>query len=185
MDNGASSYRRFLNGDENGLIDIVKEYGANILFFINGFVGNMTISEDLMEDTFCDLIVYKNRYKEKASFKTYLFAIAHNKAMDYIKKNSKYNTVDIEDCQNYLFDENSLESNFARNNDKKQLHLAMSKINTDYRMVLHLLYFENMSYKEVARVLKKNIKQIKNLAYRARGSLKVIMEKEGFVYEEY
>ncbi len=89
MDNGASSYRRFLNGDESGFVEIVEAYGANLIFFINGMVGNITAAEDLMEETFCDLIFYKSRYKGKSSFKTYLFAIARNKAATYLKKNSR------------------------------------------------------------------------------------------------
>lgn len=89
MDNGASSYRRFLNGDENGFVEIVEQYGASLIFFINGFVGDFAAAEDLMEETFCDLIFHKNRYKGKASFKTYLFAIARNKAVTYLKKRSR------------------------------------------------------------------------------------------------
>ena len=86
MDNGASSYRRFLNGDENAFAEIVEQYGANLFFFINGFVRNTVVAEDLMEETFCDLIFYKHRYKGKSSLKTYLFAIARNKAVTYLKK---------------------------------------------------------------------------------------------------
>ena len=42
MDNGASSYRRFLNGDESGLNEIVEMYGNNLMFFINSIVKNIT-----------------------------------------------------------------------------------------------------------------------------------------------
>lgn len=60
----------------------------------------------------------------------------------------------------------------------------MIDINPEYREVLHLLYFEDMSYDEAAAVLKKNNKQIKNLVYRAKKSLKIALEKEGFNYED-
>ena len=45
MDNGASSYRRFLQGDESGLTDIVNMYGDNLMLFINSFVNNLTLAE--------------------------------------------------------------------------------------------------------------------------------------------
>ena len=67
--------------------------------------------------------------------------------------------------------------------EKRQLYSAMNKINPDYRTVLHLLYFENMSYDEVAFVLRKSKKQINNLAYRAKQALKAEMKKGGFIYE--
>lgn len=94
MDNGASSYHRFLNGDEQGFAEIVKDYSKSLLYFINGFVGNITIAEDLMEDVFVDLIVYKNRFKGQSSFKTFIFAIARNKAVDYIRKHKHVNPLD-------------------------------------------------------------------------------------------
>ena len=184
MDNGASSYRRFLNGDENGFVEIVEQYGANLILFINGFVRNIAVAEDLMEETFCDLIFYKHRYKEKSSFKTYLFAIARNKAVTYLKKKSRISDLPIEDYENQLKERNELENTVIKEDEKKQLYSAMDKLNSEYRMVLYLLYFEQMSYDEAALVLKKNTKQIKNLAYRGKQALKSIMEKGGFSYEK-
>lgn len=183
MDNGASSYRRFLNGDENGFVEIVEQYGANLLFFINGFVKNTAVAEDLMEEAFCDLIFHKNRYKGKSSFKTYLFAIARNKAVTYLKKLSHMAPLPMEDYDADLVDVGHLEYTVIQDEEKRVLYSAMNKINPDYRTVLHLLYFENMSYDEAAFVLRKNKKQINNLAYRAKQALRAEMEKGGFLYE--
>ena len=145
MDNGASSYRRFLNGDESGFVEIVETYGANLIFFINGFVRNIAVAEDLMEETFCDLIFYKNRYKGKSSFKTYFFAIARNKAITYLKKSSRMAPLPVEDYDKDFVEASDLENAIIKDEEKRQLYSAMDKINPDYRMVLHLLFFENMS----------------------------------------
>ena len=48
MDNGASSYRRFRdNGDENGLVEIIRDYKDGLIFYINSFVGNIHIGDDV------------------------------------------------------------------------------------------------------------------------------------------
>jgi len=47
------------------------------------------------------------------------------------------------------------------------------------REVIHLIYFENLSYEEAAKVMKKNKKQIDNLLYRAKSALRTILGKEG------
>lgn len=44
MDNGASSYRRFLDGDENGIVEIIKEYKDGLLLYLNGFFRNLYIA---------------------------------------------------------------------------------------------------------------------------------------------
>lgn len=179
MDNGAECYQRFLKGDENGLNEIVAMYGNHLIFFINGFVKDINLAEDIMEDTFMELIVHKHRFREESSFKTYLFKIGRNKALNFIKKNKK--TVSIETD---IEDATKLEEQIIKSDQNKHVRQAMKEINEVYAQVIHLLYFESMSYEEIGKVLKKNNKQIKNLAYRARNSLKEVLEKEGFSYEE-
>ena len=71
-----------------------------------------------------------------------------------------------------------------KSDKNRHVREAMKKIKDDYSTVIHLIYFEGMSYEEVGKVMRKSNKQIKNLAYRARNSLKEVLEKEGFSYEE-
>lgn len=183
MDNGASSYRRFLQGDNSGLEEIVEMYNDSLIFFVNRYVNNVYEAEDLAADTFFELIVRKNKFKERCSFKTWLFKIARNNAIDYLRKQSKRKHQSIDDTGIELVDIENLEKTVLINEQKKQLYKAMNGINTEYKEILYLLNFEDMSYSEVGVVLQKNIKQIKNLAYRARQSLKTALEKDGFNYE--
>ena len=60
MDNGASSYRRFLDGDESGIIEIIRDYKDGLILFLNGFTQNIHIAEELAEDTFVKLWSYVN-----------------------------------------------------------------------------------------------------------------------------
>ncbi|MCQ2440732.1 MAG: hypothetical protein MJ076_02400 [Clostridia bacterium] len=60
MDNGVSSYRRFLKGDEEGFVEIVRDYKDGLILYLNGFVKNISVAEELTEDTFVKLGI-KNR----------------------------------------------------------------------------------------------------------------------------
>jgi len=184
MDNGASSYRRFLDGNKEAFAELVEMYAHNLTFFINGFVGNLSAAEDLTEDSFCDLIFYKNRFKSQSSLKTYLFSIAHNKAVDYIKRSSKVCVVDDEKLERQLIDTRELEREILVDERKMHVNKALSEIHSDYRAVLYLLYFAEVTYEQAALILNKNKNQMKDLVYRAKQALKVTMEREGFVYEE-
>ena len=55
----------------------------------------------------------------------------------------------------------------------------MEKLNPDYRQILHLIYFEDMSPEEAGRVMKKNRKQIYNLIQRSREALRQKLIEEG------
>lgn len=184
MDNGACSYRRFLDGDDKGITEIVGDYKDGLILYLNGYVNNIFIAEELTEDTFFRLITKKPRYSGKSAFKSWLYAIGRNVAVDYIRHNSKQLNIPVEDMENYLREEQSLEQSYIKEERKILVHKALSELSADYRTVLWLVYFEGFSNKEATTVLKKNERQIKNLLYRAKRSLKSKLEKEGFIYEE-
>jgi len=184
MDDGASSYRRFLDGDDKGLAEIVGNYKDGLILYLNGYVGNIFIAEELTEDTFFRLITRKPRYSGKSTFKSWLYAIGRNVAVDFIRHNSKLLHTPIEDMENYLSEEQSLEQSYIKEERKIIVHKALSELAPDYRTILWLVFFEGFSSKEAAIALKKSDRQIKNLLYRAKQSLKTKLEKEGFVYEE-
>ena len=85
MDNGASSYRRFLDGEESAFDDIMKELFRSLVFFIDRYVHDVHAAEDIAIDAFSDLVVHKHRYNFKVTLKTYLFMIGRSRALDYSK----------------------------------------------------------------------------------------------------
>ena len=184
MDNGASSYRRFLDGDDRGLAEIVESYKDGLILYLNGYVNNIFIAEELTEDTFFRLMIRKPRYSGKSTFKSWLYAIGRNVAIDFVRHNSKQLNVPVEDLENCLSEERSLEQSYIKEERKIAIHKAMSTLSVDYRTVLWLVFFEGLTNKEVAAVLKKNERQVRNLLYRAKQSLRAKLNEEGFIYEE-
>ena len=184
MDNGASSYRRFLDGDDNGITEIVENYKDGLILYLNGYVKNIFVAEELTEDTFFRLMIKKPKYSGKSTFKSWLYAIGRNVAVDYIRHNSKILNVPIDDVENYLIEEQSLEQAYIKEENKIIVNKALNELIPEYRNVLWLTYFEEFSNKETAIILKKTERQIKNLLYRARKALKSKLEKVGFEYDE-
>ena len=184
MDIGASSYLRYLNGDDTGLTEIIRQYKDGLTLYINSYVNNIFTAEDLMEDTFFKLAAKKPRFSGKSSFKTWLYAIARNIALDYIRKNSKISDTSIDDLSNYIAEESTIEREYLIKEQEILLHRTMRKLKSEYFQVLYLVYFEGFTNEEIAKIMKKNKRQIENLIYRAKNTLKAELEKEGFEYEE-
>ena len=184
MDNGASSYRSFLDGNDNGITEIVENYKDGLILYLNGYVNNIFIAEELTEDTFFRLVIKKPKYSGKSTFKSWLYAIGRNVAVDYIRHNSKILNVPIDDVENYLIEEQNLEQSYIKEENMLIVNKALNELIPEYRNVLWLTYFEEFSNKETAIILKKTERQIKNLLYRARKALKSKLEKEGFEYDE-
>ncbi len=181
MDNGASSYHRFLEGHDDGLIDIVRDYKDGLILFLNTFVGNLTIAEDLAEETFVRLVTKKPKFRGGSSFKSWLYAIGRHVAIDYIRRASRETLMPLEACENVQDDDfvEQFERDYLREERKIAMHRALRDIEPEYRQILWLIYFENLSYKDAATVMKKTIRSVESLAYRARKSLKDLLDMNG------
>jgi len=182
---GISSYNRFLSGDNNALAELVEMYNHPLILFINSYVNDWHTSEDLAADTFMEILVKRYRFKETATFKTWLFKIGRNNAYDFLRKKSRRLSVTLDDAGEVTADSPLPEDVILTNERNRELYAALSQLPDDYSKVLHLIYFEGMGYDDAGTVLKKSNKQIKNLTYRAKKALKAVLEREGYSHEEY
>ncbi len=178
MDNGASSYRRFLDGDKEAFNEIITEYRDGLTFFIDRYVNDIWAAEDIAIDVFTELIVYKHRYNFKVKLKTYLYMMGRSRALDYLKRRKKITFTELTEGEEIASRE-LLEDAILADERKKVLHQAMTQLSKEMQEVLHLIYFEELSYEEAAKVMKKNKKQIDNLLYRSKEKLRTILGKEG------
>ncbi len=176
MDNGASSYRRFLDGDETAFDLIVREYRLPLVFFADRYVGDIAAAEDIAIDVFMYLLAEPKKYNFKVSLKTYLFMLGRSRAIDYVRRRKKLTDLD---SLKETADRNRLEDEILADEIKRAVNEALKKLNDDMRIAIHLFYFEQLSYEEIAKVMKKSKKQVDNLLYRAKKELRTILGKEG------
>lgn len=185
MDNGAENYRRFReNGDESGLAELIREYKDGLIFFLSGIVGDLRAAEELAEDCFVLLGTKKPKDKGKGSFKTWLYAIGRNLALDHLRGQRRKRTVPLEDTPALTDEKAELERAYLREERKIAVHRAMERLKPDYRQILWLLYFEDMRHREAAAVMGKTVHATETLAYRARAALKKELEREGIDDED-
>nr|WP_300789229.1 RNA polymerase sigma factor [uncultured Acetatifactor sp.] len=184
MDNGASSYRRFLDGDDEGIVEIIRDYKDGLILYLNGFTRNISTAEELMEETFVKLATRKPRFWGRSAFRTWLYAIGRNVAMDYLRHSARLSPIPAEELERLAGEEESLEKLYLRTERRILLYQALDRLKIEYRQVLYLVYLEGFDNGEAAAVMHKSRRQIENLVYRAKQSLKSELEKEGFVYEE-
>jgi len=178
MDNGASSYRRYLDGEETAFDDIMKELFDSLVFFIDRYVHDPYAAEDIAIDAFSDLLVHRHRYNFKVQLKTYLFMIGRSRALNYLKRRNRISMLPLDEAAS-VADRKTMEETVLTDETKRMVNAALAQLPEEMRLAVHLVYFESLSYEEAARVMKKSRKQIDNLLYRAKKQLRTILEKEG------
>ena len=176
MDNGASSYRRFLSGDNDAFVELVREFSDGLTLFINTILNDMHVSEEAADDVFIKLYADKPRFRDGCSFKTWLYTIGRNTALNYLKQLKRNRYSPLEDFT-YFSDDIDLESEYIQGERDLFIHQCIKALKNDYSEVLFLIYFEGFSNSEAARVMNKTQRQITQLLYRAKEALKKEMER--------
>lgn len=183
MDNGASSYSRFLDGDDAGMEELIRMYKDGLVLYLNSYLNDFFAAEDCVQDTFIKLAIKKPKYRGDSSFKTWLYKIGRNTALYYLRRHGKNSDAVIDECER-IAAEQDLEQDYLKEEQRITVRRAIRRLKTDYQQVIYLTYFEEFSYADAAVIMKKSRKQIENLLYNAKKALKSELNKEGFQYEK-
>ena len=179
MDNGAGSYRRFskemmtacptLSGGRDGL-----------MLFINTYVGNIAVAEDLTEDTFVKLVIKSRNFTGSRRLRagcTRSDGTPQSTTKGGRRGKRSFRSMSANaDADDFV---EKLENEYLREDRKIALHRAMRGLKEEYRRILWLVYFEELRYRDAAKVMGKTRRSVESLAYQARRALKDALEKEG------
>ena len=123
MGNDAELYRRFLDGDDSGLVELIDIYNEGLSLYLNKIVENICEAEEVMQETFVKIAIKKPKFNEKCKFKTWLYTIARNCAYDYIRHRSRFADTSVDECF-FLTDESDIEKNYLI----EEMHKSKSQI---------------------------------------------------------
>ena len=180
METEEAIYRRFLaEHNEEDFRVLLERHREGLVLFLYGYVHSMEDAEDLMLDAFAEAAAGAH-FSGKSSFKTWLFAIGKNLALMHLRK--RRFTAPIARTEETAAPP---ELSILREERNRQLYEALSRLREDYRQILILLYFEDMSHEEAGRVMGKTKRQTYHLAERGRAALREQLERMGFDDAQY
>ncbi len=174
-------YSRFLAGEQEALTQMMEHFGDPLTLYLYGYTRDFGEAEDLMIEVFSYLVVKKPKVQENA-LKAYLYKAARNMALRSVAKRNKVFLIAL-DPDALMSDEKTWVDAVVDTAEKHRvLHLCMEALIPDYREAIYLVYFENMSHKQAAHVMGKREKQVADLIYRAKKTLKTKLEQEGITH---
>ncbi len=172
--------KEFQDGNEESFEKLVIKYRNSAVYFSSRYTMDKYIAEDIVQEAFAYIYVYKDKYNEKHAFKTYLFTIIRNKSIDYIRKISNES---LNDDLNEIKSREDPEQKVLEKEKKSFILKKLNLLKEEYRTVIYLIDYEEFSYKEAAVIMNKNLASIKILIFRARKKLKSLIEQEGYTVE--
>lgn len=174
----------YLKGNKESLEVLIKRYLKPIYSFVYRYVNNTQEAEDITQDVFVKVWRNLKKFDQQRKFKTWIFAIAKNTSIDWLKKKkvillAEFETEANENRLTKIFTSPLLPPNeFIEHAEVKQLlALAMKKLLPKYRMVLFLRYNDHFTFREIAQSLEEPINTVKTRHRRALQKLKIFLVK--------
>lgn len=156
--------------------EIVLKYRQNSINFAMRYIKDREICEDIAQEAFAAVFVYRDKYNPDMSFKTWLFSIIHNKCVDYIRKNRE--------LQGFIIEDEAQEAGMFEMLDTKiLLEQEIGRLKPNYRAIIQMVEYEGMTIGEAAKVLGISEVHARVLSFRARKKLQAQLMKGGFEYE--
>jgi RNA polymerase sigma-70 factor (ECF subfamily) len=162
---------------------IIKRYQTKLFSYLYRLVGNREETEDLLQNVFVKVYNNLNRFDQQKKFSSWIYRIAHNEAVNFLKKRGKKKFVSLEDVSTskdkleMSTPERSPADFWIKKELKKEVEEAMEKIPPKYKEVLVLRYFLDKSYEEMSEILGKPVNTVGTLLNRAKKKLLQVIGK--------
>ena len=172
-----------IKSDDDAFDCLIDTYGDDILRFCYMKVNDVSIAEDLAQETFINVFKYIQKFKGKSSLKTWIYKIALNQCREFYRKSKSLNKnfsggivelLDINTKADFDLEEEILELI-----DNEFIASSLEAIKPDYRDIIYMFYYKELTIKDIAKILKENENTIKTRLRRGRSALGKVLKEEG------
>jgi RNA polymerase sigma-70 factor (ECF subfamily) len=173
------------HNDQKAYAELMKLYRDSIYYILVKIVKNSDDAEDLTLETFGKAFKYLDKYSPQYAFSTWLFRIAVNNSIDFIRH--KNNIPQCVDSEAYNYEQEQLiehsqsaatptpEDHVMDKQRIEMLRLAVKQLPDKYRKVVELRYYDELSYEEIAETLNISLSNVKIQLLRAKNMLSQLM----------
>ena len=173
-------------GDQKAYAELMGRYRESVYFMLLKMVNNKDDADDLTIEAFGKAFNRLAQYTPNFAFSTWLFKIATNNCIDFLRKKKNNNTISID--KPYESDEGKdtamdikastldPEENFIRKQKSLLMRDLVEKLKPKYRVLVELRYFEELSYEEISERLDIPLGTVKAQLFRARDLLYQILK---------
>jgi RNA polymerase sigma-70 factor (ECF subfamily) len=181
----------FKNKDKEAFNELFDFYYDKILNYVFKRTLNIDYTKDITSNTFLKVLKNVDKFQWRGgdnSFTSWIYKIATNEINQYFRKQNRYKLIIDDEDFNELGDDGlavkEIEKKLEHDEYLLILNKAIKQLKPIYRDILHLRYFEELSYKEISGVLNKNETTLRVYAKRALEELRIILKEDAFLFLE-
>ena len=164
---------RCQTGDEDAYRELVGRFGPRLRYFLRKLVGQIDRADDLAQEVWLDVLRQLPRLKDAGAFTTWMYRIAHGKAMLVGRRNGRAPTT-IPDADWVAEKE---DDTFSAE-DAARIHAELDRLEPEQREVLVLRFLEELSYEEIAQIVVCPLGTVRSRIHYAKAALRRLLENK-------
>ena len=168
---------RALGGDQEAFGGLVDAYGRVVFNLSLRMVGNSEDARDLTQTTFVKAFEKLNTFDRRSRFFSWLYRIAFNESLNWLKRRRRSSEVD----ENLESSDPSPYEAAVESQEETLIHSALMDLTPEYRQVIILRHFQDLSHREIGVILQLPEKTVKSRLHSARERLGIALRKRGVV----
>jgi RNA polymerase sigma-70 factor (ECF subfamily) len=178
---------RALSGREDGFEELVRRYQRPIVAYVYRMVGDYDAALDLAQEVFIRVYNSLGRYRAEFKFSTWIYRIAHNAAIDHLRRvgASRTEEMTVEGEGGSSFEKPlaskapSPEQETERGERRAEIEEVVAQLTPAYRELIVLRHSHDLSYDEIAEVTGLPLGTVKNRIFRAREAMRELLVARG------
>ncbi|HEV3468722.1 MAG TPA: sigma-70 family RNA polymerase sigma factor [Pyrinomonadaceae bacterium] len=178
---------RAIAGREEGFEELVRRYQRPIVAYVYRMVGDYDAALDLTQEVFIKVYGSLGRYRPEFKFSTWIYRIAHNAAIDHLRRQGGVRTEDLEvEAEGGRTFEKPLASSAPtpeqlseRSERRAEIEEVVQALPPAYRELIVLRHAHDLSYDEIAEVTGLPLGTVKNRIFRAREAMRTHLVERG------
>ncbi len=168
--------KKAIAGDQKAYAELLSSYRDSLFFMMKKMVNNVDDAEDLTIESFGKAFNLLDSYTGKYAFSTWLFKIATNHCIDFIRKQKKHTLLSIDQGsdndilpnQYILSDSPDPEETMIWQQKGELIKDFINRLHPDYQEIIRMKYFQSLSYIEIAEELEIPLGTVKARLYRSK-----------------
>ncbi len=162
-------------GDQKAFKLLFDKYKGPIMGYVTTLIGDKILAEEICQEVFLRVYRFRDSYTPKARFTTWLWTIARNASIDYLRGTDKNETIH-ETEENSLIDKldsdlPNAEAQLIQNSEVEKINKCLDKLPVSQKDLLLLQINSDLSYEQMSEMTGNTVSAVKSLLFRARNAL--------------
>lgn len=168
--NDHATIAAFQSGDEFAFVTLYNRHKEGIYVFCKKVLLDDAAAKDVMQETFLRIYENRDRLLKTDAFRSWIYTIARNQCYNYLRRNKRFVALDP------LVEERMREdltpvSELEKSEQVALVNRLLGLLKIEYREVLVLREYQNLSYDEIAQIMRTSISSVKSRLFKARRKL--------------